>query len=244
MTEQEYEKKGSEKNKTPSRVWLKAFLFLLFILAALCLLRFFPVKNFLTPENTGRLLKSMGFWAPLLYVLIYATCICLLVPATFPTLLGAAVFGTHSAFFLAWAGAMTGASAAFVMGRTLGRGFVAAHLGDRLRKFDDAIERNGFTAVLYLRLIQFPFTPLNFGMGLTKVHFRDYFLGTGAGIAVGLYILTFFGGAIKEVWISGTWEDLYSPKMLFAAALFVFSFFIPRIANKIKFGKHVKSYGK
>jgi hypothetical protein len=33
-----------------------------------------------------------------------------------------------------------------------------------LKKYDDAIERNGFATVLYLRLVYFPFTPMNFGM--------------------------------------------------------------------------------
>ncbi|MEJ2521224.1 MAG: VTT domain-containing protein, partial [Desulfuromonadales bacterium] len=73
-----------------------------------------------------------------------------------------------------WFGAMLGASAAFVIGRTLGREFAASLVGDRLRKYDEAIERNGFATVLYLRLIYFPFTPMNFGMGLTRVRFLDY----------------------------------------------------------------------
>jgi len=59
---------------------------------------------------------------------------------------------------------MIGASLAFWIGRTLGREFTASMIGDRLRKYDDAIARNGFATVLYLRLVYFPFTPMNFGM--------------------------------------------------------------------------------
>jgi uncharacterized membrane protein YdjX (TVP38/TMEM64 family) len=70
---------------------------------------------------------------------------------------------------------MLGASAAFWIGRTLGRHLAASLVGDRLKKYDEAIERHGFATVLYLRLVYFPFTPMNFGMGLTRVHFRDYF---------------------------------------------------------------------
>ncbi len=33
------------------------------------------------------------------------------------------------------------------------------------------------STVLYLRLVYFPFTPMNFGMGLTRVRFWDYFAG-------------------------------------------------------------------
>jgi uncharacterized membrane protein YdjX (TVP38/TMEM64 family) len=73
---------------------------------------------------------------------------------------------------------MLGASGAFFIGRELGRDFAASLVGDRLKKYDEGIERNGFATVLYLRLVYFPFTPMNFGMGLTRVRFWDYFFGT------------------------------------------------------------------
>ena len=129
---------------------------------------------------------------------------------------------------------MLGASAAFFIGRTLGRDFAAQLIGDRLKKYDDAIERNGFATVLYLRLVYFPFTPMNFGMGLTRVHFRDYFAGTGLGIIVGTFIFTFFIGTLKDVWASGNWGELISLKVLFSVGLFMFSFFMCKIIKKIK----------
>ena len=107
---------------------------------------------------------------------------------------------------------MVGSSAAFWIGRTLGREFATSMIGDRLRKYDDAIERNGFATVLYLRLVYFPFTPMNFGMGLTKVRFWDYFSGTGLGIIVGTFIFTFFIGTLKEVWASGHWNQFLSSR--------------------------------
>jgi uncharacterized membrane protein YdjX (TVP38/TMEM64 family) len=73
---------------------------------------------------------------------------------------------------------------------------------------------------------------MNFGMGLTKVHFRDYLFGTALGILVGTFIFTFFFGTLKEVWVSGRWAELLSFKVFFSVALFVFSFFIPKFVNK------------
>jgi uncharacterized membrane protein YdjX (TVP38/TMEM64 family) len=131
---------------------------------------------------------------------------------------------------------MMGASAAFWIGRTLGREFAASMIGDRLKKYDDAIEKNGFATVLYLRLVYFPFTAMNFGMGLTKVRFWDYFLGTGLGIIVGTFIFTFFIGTLKEVWASGNWGNLISFKVFFSVALFIFSLFIPKIIARFRKG--------
>jgi uncharacterized membrane protein YdjX (TVP38/TMEM64 family) len=212
----------------------KVFLLIGFIVAAIVLVRYTPVRAYLTPEALGRFLEDVGFWAPVVFMVFYAAGVCLFLPGTLLTGLGAAIFGAYWGFVYVWIGAMLGASGGFWIGRTLGREFAASLIGDKLKKYDDAIERNGFATVLYLRLVYFPFTPMNFGMGLTKVRFWDYFFGTGLGILVGTFIFTFFIGTVKEVWASGNWGELISFKVFFSLGLFVFSFFIPKIIKKIK----------
>jgi uncharacterized membrane protein YdjX (TVP38/TMEM64 family) len=220
--------------KGHQRSIIKAIIFLSFIIIAISVVRFTSVKEFFKEETLSHFLKELGYWAPLIFVIVYAVGVCLFVPGTLLTALGAAIFGAFLGFLYVWAGAMVGASAAFWIGRTLGRESAAFMIGDRLRKYDDAIEQNGFAAVFYLRMIYFPFTPMNFGMGLTKVRFWDYFFGTGLGIIVGTFIFTFFIGALKEVWASGHWGNLVSFKVFFSVALFIFSLFIPKIINKMK----------
>ena len=220
--------------RSNSKALFKAIIFLLFILGAIAAVRFTPVKTYLTAEALGRFLDTAGFWAPVVYMFIYTAGVCLFLPGTLLTGLGAAIFGAYWGFVYVWIGAMAGASLAFFIGRTLGRDFATSLIGDRLKKYDDGIERNGFATVLYLRLIYFPFTPMNFGMGLTKVRFWDYFAGTGLGIIVGTFIFTFFVGTLKNVWATGQWGELISLKVFFPVGLFVFSFFIPKIIKKIR----------
>ncbi|MGB5616794.1 MAG: TVP38/TMEM64 family protein [Desulfobacterales bacterium] len=225
---------GRKPTGSRSKAIVKALTLAAFIVGAIVLVRFTPVKGYLTTEQLGRFLDTAGLWAPLVFILIYTVGVCLFVPGTFLTGLGAAIFGPYLGFIYVWFGAMLGASAAFVIGRTLGREFAASLVGDRLKKYDEAIERNGFATVLYLRLVYFPFTPLNFGMGLTRVRFWDYVAGTGLGIVVGTFIFTFFIGTLKEVWTSGDWGQLISFKVIFSLALFGFSFFIPKIIKKVR----------
>ena len=213
---------------------IKALILLAFILLAIYVIRFTPIKGYLTEETLGGFLDNAGMLAPLIFIFIYAVGICLFIPGTLLTGLGAAIFGAYWGFLYVWIGAMLGSSAAFFIGRTLGREFAASLIGNRLKKYDDAIERNGFATVLYLRLVYFPFTPMNFGMGLTKVRFWDYFSGTGLGIIVGTFIFTLFIGTLKEVWVSGNWGDLISPRVFFSVGLFIFSFFIPKIIKILK----------
>ncbi len=216
-----------------SRAIIKAIIFIAFIVGAIILVRYTPVKNYITEEALSHFLEAAGFWAPLVFVFVYTAGVCLFVPGTILTGLGAAVFGLWG-FVYVWIGAMLGSSAAFIIGRTLAREFAASLIGNKLKKYDEAIERNGFATVLYLRLIWFPFTPMNFGMGLTGVRFWDYFSGTGLGIIVGTFILVFFIDTLKQVLASGDWAQLISFKVFFSIALFIFSFFLPKIIKKIK----------
>jgi uncharacterized membrane protein YdjX (TVP38/TMEM64 family) len=213
---------------------VKAFILVGFIICAIAVVRLTPIKGYLTADELGRFLDRAGFWAPLAFMLVYSVGVCLFIPGTLLTGLGAAIFGAYWGFVWVWVGAMIGASAAFWIGRTLGREFAASLIGDKLKRYDDAIERNGFATVLYLRLVYFPFTPMNFGMGLTKVRFWDYFFGTGLGILVGTFIFTFFIGTLKDVWASGNWAELLSLKVFFSIALFIFSLFIPKIIKKFR----------
>jgi uncharacterized membrane protein YdjX (TVP38/TMEM64 family) len=213
---------------------IKATLLVVFIIVAIYVIRFTPVRGFLTQEALGRFLNAAGFWAPLAFILVYAMGVCLFMPGTLLTVLGAALFGPYGGFLYVWIGAMAGASAAFWIGRTLGKEFAASLIGDRLKRYDTAIERNGFATVLYLRLVYFPFTPMNFGMGLTSVRFWDYFFGTASGILVGTFIFTFFVGSLKEVLASGYWGELFSFKVFFSVGLFAFSLFIPKIIKKLR----------
>jgi uncharacterized membrane protein YdjX (TVP38/TMEM64 family) len=191
---------ANEVSNTKSKAVIKAVIFLAFIVTAILLVRFTPIKGYLTAEKLKEFQEIAGAWMPFVFIVIYAAGVCL----------------------------------AFWIGRTLGREFAASLIGDKLKKYDDGIERNGFATVLYLRLVSFPFTPMNFGMGLTKVRFWDYFFGTGLGIIVGTFIFTFFIGTIKDVWASGNWGELVSFKVFFSIGLFIFSFFIPKIIKKIK----------
>ncbi|MEJ2688949.1 MAG: TVP38/TMEM64 family protein [Deltaproteobacteria bacterium] len=224
----------AESEKKRGRGGFKAVMLVLFIAVAVAMVRFTPIREYLTPARVNGILQSVGIWAPLAFICFYAVGVCLFVPGTLLTAIGAALFGPYLGFVYVWLGAMVGAAGAFLIGRYLGREFAASLIGPRLQKYDEAIGRNGFATVLYLRLVYFPFTPMNFGMGLTKVRFGDYLLGTGFGILVGTFVLTFFFGTLSQVWASGDWGRLNGWQTYLSVALFVFSFFLPKIIRKIR----------
>ena len=74
---------------------LKALVFAAFLAAAVYVVRFTPLKAFLTAEALGRFLDSAGMWAPIAYMAVYAIGVCLFLPGTLLTGLGAAIFGPY-----------------------------------------------------------------------------------------------------------------------------------------------------
>ncbi len=222
----------------------KAIILILFIAVAVIMVRSPAIQNLLTAEKLGAWLEAAGLWAPLAYICFYAVGVCLFLPGTLLAAIGAAIFGAYWGFLYVWIGAMLGAAGGFLIGRYLGREFAASLIGDRLKKYDDAIERNGFATVLYLRLVYFPFTAMNFGMGLTKVRFRDFLWGTGLGILAGTFIVVFFIGTVTEVWATGQWANLLSGKVFFSLGLFIFSLFLPKIINTLRIWQGMKDVEK
>lgn len=219
-------------NKTMYKI--KALFLVLLVIVAIILLRFSPLNEYLHPQQIKELIGKAGYLAPVVFIFFYAFGICLFLPATLFTGIGAMFFGTFLGFIYNITGAMLGASAAFFIGRFLGRDFAASIIGNRLKKYDRKIESDGFAVTLYLRLVFFPFTPLNFGMGLTSVTFRQYFWGTFLGIIAGGFVMTFFFATLTEIWSTGEWKRLWDWKSLFSIVLFVGSFFIPKVVKKFK----------
>lgn len=59
---------------------VKVIALVVFIISAVYVVRYSPVKNFLTTEALGGFLEDMGFWAPVVFMVIYAFGVCLFVP--------------------------------------------------------------------------------------------------------------------------------------------------------------------
>lgn len=164
-------------------------------------------------RSVARLIEEGGVAGPLVYVALYAVLTVLLFPGAIVTAAGGALFGAVLATPLTVVGATIGATAAFFIGRRLGREEVERIAGRRIGAVDAWLERRGFLAVLYLRLIPVvPFGAFNYAAGVTGVTGRDYVLGTALGIIPGAFAYAALGGSL---------DDPLSPEFLGAVGLVV-----------------------
>ena len=53
------------------KVYMKAIIFLAFIVTAIVVVKFTPVKEYLTAEHLGRFLEAAGVWAPIVLIAIW-----------------------------------------------------------------------------------------------------------------------------------------------------------------------------
>lgn len=163
--------------------------------------------------SVTRAVEESGVAGPIVYVAIYGVLTVLLFPGAVLTAVGGALFGAVPATALTVIGATIGATAAFAIGRRLGREQVERIAGRGIGAVDSWLERRGFLAVLYLRLIPvIPFAPLNYAAGVTGVGRRDYVVGTAIGIVPGAFAYAALGGSL---------DDPLSPEFLGAVGLVV-----------------------
>ena len=162
----------------------------------------------LAPETLGRhlaqaraLAASHATLAAASYAALYALLVAASVPVgTALTVLGGAVFGSLLGGALAVTGATTGATALFLAARsTLGTVLARRH-GALLARVRPRLERDGFFAVLALRLLPFvPFWLVNLACGLAGLRLAPFLLGTALGIVPAATVLASAGAGLGNV---------------------------------------------
>ena len=152
-------------NTVRGKALIKAILLLVVAGVAIGIVEFTPLKACLRPGQLQKIMSEAGLMGPALLVVACAVGTCLFIPGTVFLGIGAAIFGPGLAFACVWPGSLAAAAISFAIARSLGREFVASLIGDRLKRYDESIGRNGFKTVLFLRLMFVPFAPLNYRYG-------------------------------------------------------------------------------
>jgi uncharacterized membrane protein YdjX (TVP38/TMEM64 family) len=184
--------------------------------------------------------RGLGAFGVVLFFVAYVAGSVAFLPGAPLTMAAGFVYGPAWGLALASPASVAGASAAFLLGRTLLRDWAAARVGGspRARAIDAAVEREGFTLVLLLRLSPvFPFNVLNYVLSLTRVRFATYVIASFIGMLPGTALYVYLGslapaaaqlrpsaadGGAGETW-------LYAIGLMATAAV---AFFATRLARR------------
>lgn len=200
------------------------FVFLIaFILFGVYLVRYSPLASKLTYESIKTLVESFGLAGVLVFISIYAIGTLISIPGTVLTFAGAVLYGPWLGTIVNVVGATIGASFAFFAASYLGRDFIERLMHGKLDAFQRRAERDGFKAILLLRLVPlFPFVGINYAAGLTRIRFKDYFLATLIGIIPGGFVYTYLFATLGDKILTSGFhvKDLMVPEVLIALGLF------------------------
>lgn len=140
-------------------------------------------------------IQQWGILGGLAFILLYGIATVALIPGSLLTLGAGAVYGLGLGSLYVFLGASLGAVLAFSIGRYWVRDWVAAKIETmpQFQAIDAAIGQAGFKIVVLCRLSPvFPFTLLNYALGITQVSLRDYTLGC-IGMLPGTLLYVYLG---------------------------------------------------
>jgi len=145
--------------------------------------------------------KSLGSIGPIAVAVAYVISTVLFIPGSALTIGSGTLFGLKTGFLVVLVGANVGALCGFLLARTLLREKVArwADANPKFRSLDRAIGRQGLKMVFLIRLSPvFPFSLLNYLLGLTAVKTGAYALGNLLGMLPGILLYVYIGAAARD----------------------------------------------
>lgn len=159
---------------------------------------FLPVREWFAQFQN--VIESLGPIGPIVFALAYVVLTVLLVPGSALTLGAGAIFGLWLGALTVIVGANLAALCSFLLARTFLRARVEqwAQANPRFAALDRAIGRAGFKMVLLTRLSPvFPFTLLNYFLGLTTVRLSSYVLANLLGMLPGTFLYVYLGATAR-----------------------------------------------
>ena len=204
---------------------LKKILILVIIVGLILAVKVFHLDQYLTLSYLkGSLdsLKSLYENHMLMvitgYFLIYVLTTSLSLPGASPLgIAGGALFGFWTATIVVSFASTIGATLACLVSRFLLRDWIQNKFGDRVKKVNEGIEKEGAFYLFTLRLIPvFPFWLINLTMGLTTMSLFKFYCVSQIGMLPGTMV---FVNAGKELAKIESLKGILSPGLIVSFAL-------------------------
>ena len=205
---------------------IRRFLPLLILLALLAIAVASGLAHQLSWSNLSRNHAALDAWvavhpwlAPLLYILLYVTVAALAFPeSALVTVAGGLLFGTWLGGVLAVIGSTLGSIVLFLVARSALAGSFARRGGSTLARARAALQREGFSYLLAIRLVPaFPFWLVNLAAAFGGMRLLPYATATLIGIVPGTLIFASIGAGLAGVLARGEQPDfrvLFTPAIL------------------------------
>lgn len=185
-------------------------------------------------------IDSLDAVGAIAFIFIYIIAAVAFLPGSVLTLGAGVVFGVVLGSLYVFIGATLGATATFLVGRYLARGWVAKKIegNSKFQAIDKAVGKEGLKIVLLTRLSPiFPFNLLNYAFGITGVSLKDYFIGS-IGMVPGTIMYVYIGSLAGNLALIGRESQPTNPTVQWAIRIVGFiatvavTIYVTRVARK------------
>ena len=145
--------------------------------------------------------KTLGAWGPVVFIVGYVLAAIAFVPGSVLTIGAGTLFGIVAGTAYVFVAATVAACAAFLLARTVARGAIEKRIAGNARfsAIDRAIAVDGRRIAFLLRLSPvFPFSLLNYALGLTRIRFADYAVAC-IGMLPGTLLYVYIGSLAGDL---------------------------------------------
>jgi len=198
----------SDKPNHASGNSLAVKLVVMAVVASAVAIGYWQFGDSLSLQNLARQESQLREYQQQQPVLVYGVAFLLYVVVTGLSLPGAAVltlaygwyFGLLRGVIVVSLASTTGATVAFLLSRFLFRDIIQRRFGERLDKFNRALEQEGPFYLFSLRLIPaVPFFVINAVMGLTPIHTKTFWWVSQLGMLPGTAVYVYAGSSVPSL---------------------------------------------
>ncbi|HJL15601.1 MAG TPA: VTT domain-containing protein [Sandaracinaceae bacterium LLY-WYZ-13_1] len=189
-----------EETDPPAKAnrWRLLLLAALFF-GSLAVARWTGIADEVDVASVRDLMQAAGVWGFLLFVVLFAVGELMHIPGI--VFMGAAsiAYGPVLGSVSAYTGALASVVVSFFVVRGLGGQQLANLRWKWARKVFGRLETHPVRTVATLRLLMWVSPPLNYGLAMSKIRFREYLIGSALGLLIPVPILVIFFDRL------GTW---------------------------------------
>lgn len=181
--------------------WLKYLIAIIFGAVFLYLMiKYGRRLSHLRVREVKRFILSYGNFSSVIFLILYSLKpIVLFIPVWPLSVIAGNIFGPYKALMLSMTGCFLSGTLAFFLAKFLGRSFVDKLLKGKAMTLDSNIEKHGLKIMAIMRLtFVFPYDPLSYAAGLTKMKYRDFIIGTMIGVFPEMVSYSFVGKNLEH----------------------------------------------
>jgi uncharacterized membrane protein YdjX (TVP38/TMEM64 family) len=154
------------------------------------------------------MVDDFGPFIPVVFLAAHVIASLTFVPRSVMALVASMLFGFWQACLWATVGSTVGALVGFYIARYINGGLIEPEQWERVGPLVQRAEEGGWRAIAIVRLMPLlPHALTNYVLGLTRISYRDYIVGSVVGMVPETYVFVKLAISGRDALIGGAWIE-------------------------------------